>query len=223
MGHQPSLIVSAEPSFASAWLVRNLSGFREEAPDIDLVLDADPRLVEFRTARATVAIRHSADRSDWPRVESKHLVDVKMIPVAAPHLLKNLTSVTHPSDLLQLPLLHEENRNLWQAWFAAAGVATPVQRGPVFTDGGLVLQSALQGEGVALIDAFFVQDDLQANRLCQPFDLSISHGAYWLVAKTFSRLMALGPTPQMSVAEIQPAGAVGGAPESRRAITSVME
>ena len=183
-----TVIVSTEPSFASAWLVRNLSSFREEAPDIDLVLDADPRLVEFRAAKATLAIRHSADRSDWPRVEIRHLVDVKMIPVAAPHLLDKIPSINHPSELLQLPLLHEESRSVWQAWFAAAGVVTPVQRGTVFTDGGLVLQAALQGEGVALIDAFFVQDDLQANRLCQPFQLSIPHGAYWLVAKRFTDL-----------------------------------
>lgn len=183
-----SVIVSTEPSFASAWLVRNLSSFRKQRPDIDIVLDADPRLVELRTAQATVAIRHSADRSNWPRVESRRIVDVRMIPVAAPQLIEDRAALEHPSDLLQLPLLHEENRNLWQNWFTAAGVTTTIQRGTVYTDGGLVLQATLQGEGIALIDELFVKEDLNAGKLCQPFSLSIPHGAYWLVARKFADL-----------------------------------
>lgn len=183
-----TVIVSAEPSFASAWLVRNLAAFRKKRPDIDLVIDADPRLVEFRAAGATVAIRHSADKTGWPRTESRHLADVRMIPVAAPHLIARQPALLRPSDLLRLPLLHEENRDLWQRWFAATGTEETINRGIVYTDGGLILQAALQGEGVALLDELFVRDDIRAGRLIRPFEFSIPHGAYWLVARTFTGL-----------------------------------
>jgi LysR family glycine cleavage system transcriptional activator len=63
-----------------------------------------------------------------------------------------------------------------------------VRKGSVFTDGGLVLQAAVQGEGIALMDKLFVQSDLKAGRLIQPSELSISHGAYWLVARNFTEL-----------------------------------
>ncbi|MFB9948915.1 LysR substrate-binding domain-containing protein [Rhizobium puerariae] len=181
-----TLTVSAEPSFASAWLVRNLSAFRKEQPDIDVVLEADSRLTEFRTDQAVLAVRHSAHKTAWPRVESQRLVASNMIPVVAPGLMG--TPCIGPSELLQFPLLHEESRDLWQSWFAAAGIDTSIKKGTVYTDGGLVLQAALQGEGVALLDDFFVQRDLEAGTLVQPFNLSISHGAYWLVARNFSEL-----------------------------------
>ncbi|RWX74761.1 LysR family transcriptional regulator [Neorhizobium lilium] len=183
-----TIVVSSEPSFASAWLVRHLADFRKERPDIDVVLDADPRLVEFRSNQATIAIRHSTDRKTWARVENQHLVDVRIIPVLAPVLLEQAGDLDQPVDLLRLPLLHEESRDLWQRWFSQSGTDAPVQRGTVYTDGGLVLQAALQGEGVGLLDELFAENDLKTGRLCQPFALSIPHGAYWLVARRFSEL-----------------------------------
>ncbi|MGV1832768.1 LysR substrate-binding domain-containing protein [Agrobacterium vitis] len=183
-----TVVVSAEPSFASAWLVRNLAGFRQERPDVDIVLDADPRLIEFRNDQAVIAIRHSVTQSEWPRVESRRLADVRIIPVIAPTLIAKPGHFEQPSDLLDFPLLHEESRDLWQRWFTRAGVETTIQRGTVYTDGGLILQAALQGEGAGLVDELFAQDDLSTGRLLQPFQISVQHGTYWLVAKSFAAL-----------------------------------
>lgn len=181
-----TLRVSVEPSFASAWLVRNMASFQKERPDVDIVLDTDCRLVEFRTGQAVIAIRHSAVKTEWPRVHSRQLTASNMVPVVAPHLMS--TPCHDPSDLLRFPLLHEESRDLWQNWFAAAGVTESIQKGTVYTDGGLVLQAALQGEGIALMDDFFVRQHLAVGRLIQPFEHSIPHGAYWLVARNLNHL-----------------------------------
>lgn len=183
-----TLTVSSEPSFASAWLVRNLSDFQKQRPDIDIVLDADPRLIEFRTGQAILAIRHSASKTSWPRVESRRLAASNMVPVMVPHLMTGTIICSEPCDLLQFPLLHEESRDLWQSWFMAAGVKTAVRKGTVYADGGLALQAALQGEGVALMDKFLVQSDLNAGRLVQPFELSVPQGAYWIIARNFAEL-----------------------------------
>lgn len=190
-----SLIVSAEPSFASVWLVRHISAFQKEHPDIDIMLDADSRLVEFRTGKANLAIRHSAFKTAWPRVESRQLVESNMIPVASPSLTATL--YPNPSDLLKFPLLHEDSRDLWQNWFAAVGIEASVRKGTVYADGGLVLQAVLQGEGIALMDDFLVRQDLDAGRLVQPFECSIPHGSYWLVARNFDDL------PEPAIAFVQ--------------------
>ncbi|WP_189486535.1 LysR substrate-binding domain-containing protein [Asticcacaulis endophyticus] len=58
-------------------------------------------------------------------------------------------------------------------------------------DGGLVLQAALRNQGVALIDRILVADDIEAGRLVQVFELSLPYGAYYLVARNFSRLTEL--------------------------------
>jgi LysR family glycine cleavage system transcriptional activator len=61
-------------------------------------------------------------------------------------------------------------------------------RGPVYADDGLVLQAALRGQGVALLDEAFAEEEIRGGRLRQLFDLAVPNGAYWLVARSFDRL-----------------------------------
>jgi len=67
-----------------------------------------------------------------------------------------------------------------------------VERGPVYGDGGLILQAALRGQGVALIDSFLTQEDLAEGRLVRLFDTPARYGAYFLVARSFSGLSEAG-------------------------------
>lgn len=183
------LEISAEPSFAAGWLVSHLDDFRTGHPEVDVAVDSDMRLIEFRTHEAEIAIRHGMDAKAWPRTEVDHLTDVDMVPVIAPSLLANSAPLETPADLLTHTLLHEETRSVWERWFTAAGVPdAPLGRAQIFAEGNLVLQAVLRGHGVALVDRFLAAEDIAAGRLVQPFDLSIRHGAYWLVARSFKRL-----------------------------------
>lgn len=183
------LEISAEPSFAACWLVSHLEDFRAGHPEIDVAVDSDMRLIEFRTHEAEIAIRHGMDAKAWPRTEADPVVEVDLVPVIAPALLASGPPLRTPADLLAHTLLHEENRSVWERWFAAAGVeGVPLGRAQIFAEGNLVLQAVLRGHGVALVDRFLAAEDIAAGRIVQPFDLSIRHGAYWLVARSFKRL-----------------------------------
>lgn len=183
------LEISAEPSFAACWLVPHLDDFRTGHSEIDVAVDSDMRLIEFRTHEAEIAIRHGMDARAWPRTEADHLIDVDLVPVIAPGLLAAGAPLKTPADLLAHTLLHEENRSVWERWFSAAGLPdAPLGRAQIFAEGNLVLQAALRGHGVALADSFLAAEDIASGRLVQPFDLSIRHGAYWLVARSFKRL-----------------------------------
>ncbi|MGF7006762.1 DNA-binding transcriptional LysR family regulator [Aminobacter sp. BE322] len=57
---QAVVTVSAEPSLGASWLVPRLNRFRDLRPGIDVSLDVDPRLVEFRSGQAELALRFSA-------------------------------------------------------------------------------------------------------------------------------------------------------------------
>ena len=183
------LEISAEPSFAACWLVPHLDDFQTEHPEIDVTVESDGRLIEFRTHEAEVAIRYGENAKAWPRTEADHLADVDMVPVMMPCLLADGPPLDTPADLLAYTLLHEENRGAWQRWFAAAGMPdVSLGRAQIFTEGNLVLQAALRGHGVALVDRTFAAEDIAEGRLVQPFDQSIRYGAYWLVARSFKRL-----------------------------------
>ncbi|OOG73491.1 transcriptional regulator [Sinorhizobium sp. A49] len=184
-----TLKVSSEPCFAGCWLVPHLAEFQNTHPDVDLLIDADPRLVEFRSGEADIAIRHSLTLSSWPRVEARRLADVEMIPVISPELARSGRPISTPIDLMQHALLHEDNREAWQQWFAAAGAGpVRIERGAIFNDGAMVLQATLRGNGVGLIDRDHVRDELKTGRLLQPFDNSVPYGAFFLVARRFDAL-----------------------------------
>jgi LysR family transcriptional regulator, glycine cleavage system transcriptional activator len=181
--------ISAEPSFAACWLMPRLSEFRNENPTIDVNVDADARIADFRAQGTALAIRHSLTAGAWPRVESRYLTASRISPVISPALAERDGLPSDPSDLLRYPLLHEDRRDTWRRWFEAAGLpAVDTGQGFVYTDEGLTLQAALRGQGVALIEEKFAAEDVGAGRLIRPFDISIPYGAYWLVARRFDRL-----------------------------------
>ncbi|MDG4671163.1 LysR substrate-binding domain-containing protein [Shinella sp. 838] len=183
------LEISSEPSFAASWLVPHLDDFHADHPEIDVVVESDMRLIEFRAQEPEIAIRHGMDARAWPRVAAEHLADVELVPVVMPCLMEEGAPLRTPADILAYTLLHEENRSAWQRWFAAAGLAdVPPGRAQIFTEGNLVLQAALRGHGVALVDRAFAAEDIAEGRLVQLFDISIQYGAYWLVARDFKRL-----------------------------------
>lgn len=184
--------VSVESVFAAGWLIQRLSAFNQEFPDVHVVVDTDPRLIAFRGDRAQLAIRHSLQATRWPRSESVRLAEANLFPVAAPSLLKTIPAIRKPDDLLSLPLLHEEDPDLWNKWFATAGIPnTMVDYGPVYGD-GLILQAAIRGLGVALIDPILAAEDLAEGRLVRLFDIPARYGGYFLVARRFSSLSEAG-------------------------------
>ncbi|BAV45717.1 Transcriptional regulator [Mesorhizobium loti] len=186
---QSPLRVSVEPSFAGEFLIQRLNSFQQRHPEIDISVDADSRLIEFRGHEAEIAIRYGAHTRSWPRTEARHLVDVLVTPVLASGLLASGALLTSPADLRHYTLLHDFNRDGWASWFQAMGLPDlALQRGPLYTDAALAMQAAKLGHGVALGDRILNGADLRAGLLVRPFEMEVPYGAYWLVAPDFQRL-----------------------------------
>ncbi|MBZ9794644.1 LysR substrate-binding domain-containing protein [Mesorhizobium sp. ES1-4] len=191
--------VSVEPSLAAVWLVPRLNRFRQLRPDIDVSLEVDPRLVEFRGDQPELALRFSSSATSWPRSEAERLASTVDSPVLSPALLSSGPALDKPADLARFTLLHEENRQGWARWFEAAGVpadAVPA-RGPMLADASLSKQAALLGHGVALGDLLQIGEELATGTLVKPFDIDVASGAYWLVARSLHDL----PEPAAAFAD----------------------
>lgn len=67
----------------------------------------------------------------------------------------------------------------------------------MLADGALVLQAAVRGHGIGLVDPRFAREDLAAGRLVQPFKTALPCGAYYLVARDFKAL----PKPAAALAK----------------------
>ncbi len=176
-----ALKVSVLPSFAARWLVPRLRQFRQRHPEIDILVSADDAPVSFDRDDVDVAIRYGTGRYPGLRVEA--FMEEEVFPVLSPALRDGAATLDRPADLVHFTLLHDDLNVTWAHWLKAAGVSdVDPNRGPAFTDSSMLLQAAVDGQGVALGRSALAQDDLVAGRLVRPFALSLpSEYAYFVV------------------------------------------
>jgi len=176
-----ALTVSVVPSFAAKWLVPRLGRFRVARPDVDLRISTSSHLVDF--AREDVDLGIRMGRGNYPGLRVDRLFGEVLMPVCAPALLAGTHPLRQPGDLRHQVLLHEDDYTGWQLWLELAGVAgVEARRGPIFTDGAIVVQAAAEGQGVALARLALAAGDIAAGRLVRPFAVSMPYDlAYYLV------------------------------------------
>lgn len=164
---QPEVVsLSVSTSFASWWLLPRLPEFKRSHPDISLRLvtaDSDERV---NTDEIDLWI--PLGRIDRDDLKSVVLCREALVPVASPELGSKIG--TNPTDLLDAPLLHLEEhyapRFDWSQWFAAHEIDPPrTLPGDRSNDYSLVVQAALDGQGVALGWEHIVGDLIADGRL----------------------------------------------------------
>ena len=180
-GSAQNLRVTVLPSFAQRWLLPRIGRWRERHPHIALEISASQQLVDLQREGFHAALRYGA--GPWAGLESERLFDMPMrlIVVASPATAHRLRGAP-PEALARESLLGE--RELWERWFAAAGLAISVTPVAVFNDAGLMLQAAEQDLGLALSRELLAADALRDGRLVRMSSLSVAYEpahAYHLV------------------------------------------
>ncbi len=175
------LTVSTMASFAAAWLVPRLGRFRALHSDIDVRLSASDEIVEFARDDVDLAIRYGDGH--WPGVEVVPLMTEDLFPVCSPALLMGPHPLRQPEDLRHHTLLHDDMRETWRLWLLAAGVdGVDPDRGPGYNLSTLVIDAAVDAQGVALARSALIGDHLASGRLVRPFDIQLpAEFAYYLV------------------------------------------
>jgi LysR family glycine cleavage system transcriptional activator len=172
------LTVSTSPDFAAKWLVHRLGAFAEAHPAIDLRVSATMHHVDFAREDVDLAVRHG--EGNWPGLDAVQLATEQLFPVCSPKLAARLKQ---PSDLLRVPLLHIDDRKAWRRWLDAVGVAgAELSGGPVLNRDSMVIDAAVDGQGVALARTTLAATDLINGRLVRPFADTIPIAkTYWIV------------------------------------------
>ncbi len=168
-----TLRLSVLPSFAAKWLLPRLPRFRQRHPEIDVLLSATEKLVDFARDEVDMGIRYGRGR--YPGLRADLLMRDETFPVCSPKLLEGPHPLRTPADLKYHTLLHDqvsgtEDSPDWKLWFRAAGVTgIDADRGPGFSHTSMVAEAAIAGQGVALCRSSIVADDIEAGRLVRPF------------------------------------------------------
>jgi len=173
--HREVLTVAVVGTFAVGWLMPRLAGFTRGHPFVDLRLLTHNNRVDLAAEGLDYAIRFGDGA--WHGTDAEPLLEAALSPVCAPAIAQRLRS---PAQLAHETLLRSYRVDEWPRWFAAAGHALPLQRGPIFDSSITMAAAAVQGAGVALLPPAMFGDELRSERLVQPFELGVSLGRYWL-------------------------------------------
>ena len=175
------LTVSTSPDFAAKWLVNRLGRFSEAHPGIDLRVSATMHHIDFVREEVDVAVRHGD--GSWSGLDAVQLCPEQLFPVCSPKLMAGRNRLTKPSDLLKAPLLHLDDRKAWPQWFDAAGVAdAETLHGLTLNRESMLIDAAVDGQGVALARTTLAAWDLISGRLVRPFDVGLKLSrTYWIV------------------------------------------
>jgi LysR family glycine cleavage system transcriptional activator len=174
------LTVSTSPDFAAKWLVHRLGRFAESHREIDLRVSATAHHVDFAREDVDLAVRHGDGK--WPGLDVVRLCSERLFSVCSPKLVSGRKRITTAADLLKFPLLRLDDWKIWTRWFEAAGIKDPVARGPILGSASLLIDAAVDGQGVALARTALAAWDLINGRLVRPIDVSLTMpNTYWIV------------------------------------------
>ena len=167
--------VSTTVAFASLWLIRRLPRFRDSQPDVEVFVSADNQVIDLERGEIDVAVRYAP--LDRAPAGAARLFGEHVVPVASPRLV---TDAERPlrklGDLSRHVLLHLEDPLGrmpwvdWNVWLGSSGIAQMHTAGNLrFGQYDLLLQAAVNGQGVALGRRPLIDDSIARGELVAPF------------------------------------------------------
>ena len=187
-GHMREVLtLGAVGTFAVGWLLPRLPAFRERHPFIDVRISTNNNRVDIAAEGLDYAIRFG--NGAWHDTDAEALFEAPLSALCVPAIAARLKV---PADVKEEVLLRSYRADEWPGWFEAAHTAAPPIAGPVFDSSVLMIETALQGAGVALAPPLMFSRHLAAGALEQPFPIYVSKGSYWL-----TRLKSRAATPAM--------------------------
>lgn len=157
------LRISVLPAFASHWLLRRLDDFHAAHPDVELEIETTTQLANLAHGATQAGIR--LGRGDYPDLESYRLFDDCLFPVASPRYIERFGPMKSPPELEGAMLLRIR-KVPWRQWTEAAGLPwDEPTSGPLFSDGGNVLEACIGGQGVALGRTSLVAEAIEHGKL----------------------------------------------------------
>jgi len=177
------LVITCEPSFASAWLVPKLNKFKEIHPNIEVLIDSSPKIVSLSDGSVDIAIRFGVNDYSSNLIV-KRLYQEYLAPYCSPSLVtKNIKNF---EEIERFPLLRwdtsqfnwSNNTRRWMEWenwikYAKQNQNLNLKYGSKFTDYNLALQCAIAGQGFILGSTPVLKGIIEEGLLVDPFNLSI--------------------------------------------------
>ncbi|WP_341958050.1 LysR substrate-binding domain-containing protein [Pseudomonas sp. RC10] len=183
--------ISLIPMLGINLFIPRLGEFLADNPAVDVnVTYANHR--SYPSDAADISIRFGTGH--WPGYQSEPLIPGDVTAWCSPSLLERVGPIESPEALIDLPLLHDEERGTWAQWFQRVDVRHPgALQGLLFEDGQLAMTAALNGLGCALLREPLVAPLRDRGELVKLFDHALDDGrAYYLCRRADGELSKEG-------------------------------
>ena len=173
--HQVTLAVST--ATATWWLLPRIARFKKLYPKIELRVITTDRDLDLDRDRVDLAI--TLGSGSFENYQHWKFVDEEIFPVCSPEFLRQHGPIRDVKSLAKVPLMHLEERYKsrigWADWLKSFGVV--LKRGNAmfrFNDYSIVLQAAIEGQGVAQGWKHLVDPLIAQGLLAKPLSESVT-------------------------------------------------
>lgn len=177
--------IAANNAMAFYWLRGRIIEYQRLEPTLEPAVyaaDTDP---PFETDGIDLAVRYGT--GEWGDARSTLLFRETLFPVCSPGYRDAAASLEQPADLLDATLLYMDPQGpdwvTWAEWLRGQGMEAGMRlpHGPMFNSYPLLLQAAIDGQGVALGTARMLDPLLAEGTLVRPMAAEYRTGrGYWL-------------------------------------------
>ncbi|MEO0423657.1 MAG: transcriptional regulator GcvA [Pseudomonadota bacterium] len=164
-----TLTLQVYSTFAIRWLIPRISDLNEKHPELKLRLHTSQSDVDFEHEDVDLCVM--IGHRSRPSLRYNYLFSSCIFPVCSEAVLESFALADDPRNLANAPLLQVyPSRRDWWIWLEENGIeGVDPDAGQQFDSYDLAMNAAMQGIGVALAMEPFVNRDLKANLLQEPY------------------------------------------------------
>lgn len=152
------LRISTTHSLAIKWLVPRIARFTQQHPDLDIRIDSSDHLVNMDDGSTDIALR----TYDVVPGDPDLLFHDRLVAVYSPSLLAPGETEITLADLHRYPLLHEFTTDTWIALLRQNNALKGKYNfSRAYTNFAVMVQSAVAGQGIALVSHAIASEDLR--------------------------------------------------------------
>lgn len=170
------LRIMVVPGFAKRWLTPRLEALRHVRPGLKFAIEPNSTFTEVDARSADLGIAYGLD-GQYAGSRAT-LICPRVFPICTPAYLRDIGPVATPADLVRHELIHFDDGEWWNLWFAANGLDIHLRSDLIYVNNDHALSVAESGQGIALANEVLVREELKAGRLVRVLDAQVKLESY---------------------------------------------
>ncbi|MBE3175373.1 transcriptional regulator GcvA [Enterobacter cloacae complex sp. P29RS] len=170
------ITVSTTSAMAALWLLPKVVSFQNEHEEVDLRILASDSIHDLRKQDCDIALYYC--RTPPANMKATPLFSENVFPVCSPVYLEKIGVLSSPEDIFSKTLLFLEDSHSewlsWEQWFSAVNLPEYKPKNRInINNYPMLLQSAINGQGVALAWGSLVDSYLESGALIRPVSYTL--------------------------------------------------